>query len=77
MIMFSDKVEKFISPQKGRQHTLRIIRELLEFTTSSQNTNISEALRYFTNAIKKKCAAFIISDFFDQNDEGLLISRML
>lgn len=70
MIMFSDKVEKFISPQKGRQHTLRIIRELLEFTPSSQKTNISEALRYFTNAIKKKCAAFIISDFFDQNAEG-------
>ena len=65
MIMFSDMVEKFIPPQKGRQHTLRIIRELLEFQPKHQNTNISEALRYFTNAIKKKCIAFVISDFFD------------
>ena len=69
MIMFSDKIEKFISPQKGRQHTLRIVRELLEFEPKSQKTNISEALRYFTNAIKKKCTAFIISDFFDQSKE--------
>ena len=72
MIMFSDKIEKFISPQKGRQHTLRIIRELIEFTPTSQQTNISEALRYFTNAIKKKCTAFIISDFFDHAPDGKL-----
>jgi uncharacterized protein (DUF58 family) len=70
MIMFSDKIEKFIPPKKGKQHTLRIIRELLEFTPSHQNTNISEALRYLTNAIKKKCTAFIISDFFDQQEDG-------
>jgi uncharacterized protein (DUF58 family) len=70
MIMFSDKIEKFISPQKGRQQTLRIIRELIEFTPTSQKTNISEALRYFTNAIKKKCTAFVISDFFDHSKEG-------
>ena len=70
MIMFSDKVEKFISPQKGRQHTLRIIRELIEFEPISQKTNISEGLRYFTNAIKKKCTAFVISDFFDQSENG-------
>jgi len=70
MIMFSDKIEKFIPPLKGRQHTLRIIRELLEYTPLSKNTNISESLRYFTNAIKKKCTAFIISDFFDQTAEG-------
>ena len=70
MIMFSDKMEKFIPPQKGRQHTLRIVRELIEYTPSSLNTNISEALRYFTNAIKKKCTAFLISDFFDQSESG-------
>jgi uncharacterized protein (DUF58 family) len=70
MIMFSDKIEKFISPQKGRQHTLRIIRELIEFTPESNKTDVSEALRYLTNVIKKKCTAFIISDFLDQNDAG-------
>lgn len=70
MIMFSDKIEKFISPQKGRQHTLRIVRELIEFSPESTQTNISEALRYLTNAIKKKCTAFVISDFFDQNKAG-------
>lgn len=68
MIMFSDKVEKFISPQKGKQHTLRIIRDLLEFTPESNKTDISEALRYLTNSIKKKCTAFVISDFFDYNN---------
>lgn len=70
MIMFSDKVEKFISPQKGRQHTLRIIRELLEFQPTSTKTDISQSLRYMTNAIKKRCTAFVISDFFDQNGNG-------
>lgn len=70
MIMFSDKIEKFISPQKGKSHTLRIIRELIEFTPQSNKTDISEALRYLTNAIKKKCTAFVISDFFDQTNEG-------
>lgn len=70
MIMFSDKVEKFISPQKGRQHTLRIIRELLTFEPENQNTNIAEALRYFTNSIKKKCTAFVISDFLNKSADG-------
>ncbi len=70
MIMFSDVIEKFIPPQKGRQHTLRIIRELLEYNPKHQNTNISEALRYLTNAIKKKCIAFVISDFFDFSANG-------
>jgi len=69
MIMFSDVIEKFIPPQKGRQHTLRIIRELLEYTPKHQNTNISEALRYLNNAIKKKCIAFVISDFFDMSGD--------
>lgn len=70
MIMFSDKVEKFISPQKGKKHTLRIIRELLTYEPENQQTNIAEALRYFTNSIKKKCTAFIISDFLDQTEIG-------
>jgi uncharacterized protein (DUF58 family) len=63
VIFFSDKVEKFITPQKGRKHILRIIRELLDFKSQSQKTNLDEPLRFLTNAIKKRCTAFIISDF--------------
>jgi uncharacterized protein (DUF58 family) len=63
VIFFSDKVEKFIPPQKGRKHILRIIRELLDFKPQSSKTNLNEPLRYLTNAIKKRCTAFIISDF--------------
>lgn len=69
-IIFSDKIEKFISPQKGRQQTLRIIRELLTFTPSNSTTNISEALRFLTNSIKKRCTAFVISDFIDYNENN-------
>ena len=63
VIFFSDKVEKFIPPLKGRKHILRIIRELLDFTPESKKTNLDEPLRFLTNAIKKRCTAFIISDF--------------
>ena len=63
VIFFSDKVEKFIPPQKGRKHILRIIRELLDFRAESRKTSLDEPLRYLTNAIKKRCTAFIISDF--------------
>ncbi len=68
VILFSDKIEKFIPPQKGRKHILYIIRELIEFKPQSLNTNIEFALKYFTNVIKKRCTAFIISDFIDDND---------
>ncbi len=67
VILFSDRIEKFIPPQKGRKHILRIIRELIEFSPKSSRTNISEALKYLTNVIKKRCTAFVISDFFDQD----------
>lgn len=67
VIFFSDKIEKFIPPQKGRKHVLYIIRELIDFEPESKNTDINEALRYFTNAIKKRSTAFIISDFIDSN----------
>ncbi len=70
VILFSDKVEKFIPPKKGRTHILRIIRELIEFNPQNQGTNISEALRYLTNAIKKRSTAFIISDFIDDDKNG-------
>jgi uncharacterized protein (DUF58 family) len=63
VIFFTDRVEKFIPPQKGRKHILRIIRELLDFKPRSQKTNLDVPLRYLTNAIKKRCTAFIISDF--------------
>jgi len=72
VIFFTDKVEKFIPPKKGRKHILRIIRELIDFTPESKQTNISEALRYFTSAIKKRCTAFVISDFMDKNFEKAL-----
>jgi len=69
VIFFSDKIEKFIPPKKGRKHVLHIIREMIDFKPESTKTNIAEALRYFTNAIKKSSTAFIISDFIDSNFE--------
>lgn len=68
-IFFSDRVEKFIPPKKGRSHTLRIIRELLYFEPIGKQTNIGEALRYLSNAIKKRCTAFVLSDMLDMNDK--------
>jgi uncharacterized protein (DUF58 family) len=67
VILFSDKIEKFIPAKKGKKHILRIIRELLTFEPQSTGTNISEGLRYFTNVTKKRCTAFLISDFVDKN----------
>ena len=67
VIFFSDKIEKFIPPQKGKKHILYIIRELVGFQPDSKKTDVGAALKYFTNAIKKRCTAFIISDFFDDN----------
>jgi uncharacterized protein (DUF58 family) len=64
-LFFSDKVEKFIPPKKGRSHLLHIIREMLEYEPLSRQTNISEALRFLTNAIKKRCTAFLLSDMMD------------
>lgn len=72
VIFFSDKVEKFIPPQKGRKHILRIIRELLDFKTQSQRTSLDEPLRFLTNAIKKRCTTFIISDFIAPDFEEAL-----
>lgn len=63
VIFFSDKVEKFIPPKKGKSHILMIIRELIDFKPESKGTNVAAALKYFTGAIKKRSTAFIISDF--------------
>lgn len=71
-ILFSDQIEKFIPPKKGRQHILRIIRELIEFTPQQKGTNISGALQYLTNAIKKRSTAFLISDMMDEGYEDAL-----
>jgi uncharacterized protein (DUF58 family) len=72
VIFFSDKVEKFISPQKGKKHILRIIRELLDFKPESSRTNLDVPLRFLTNAIKKRSTAFIISDFIVTDFEEAL-----
>ncbi len=69
-LFFSEKVEKFIPPKKGRSHLLHIIREIIEFEPTTEGTDISEALRYLTNAIKKKCTAFVLSDMLDVNKDG-------
>ena len=68
VIFFTDKVEKFIPPQKGRKHILYIIRELINFEPSSKKTDIRVPLEFLTNAIKKRCTAFLLSDFVDEND---------
>jgi uncharacterized protein (DUF58 family) len=72
VIFFSDRVEKFIPPMKGRKHILRIIRELLDFKAESSLTNLDEPLRYLTNVIKKRCTAFILSDFIAPGFEEAL-----
>lgn len=72
IIFFSDQIEKFIPPQKGTSHILRIIRELIDFKPVSQKTNIAEALRFLTNAMKKRCTAFILSDFLDNGFENAM-----
>lgn len=68
VIFFSDKIEKFVPPKKGRKHILYIIREILGFKPDNNKTDISMALRYLTNAIKKRCTAFLLSDFIDSSD---------
>lgn len=68
VIFFTDKVEKFIPPKKGRKHILYIIRELLDYTPESKKTDVGFALQYMTQAIKRRCTAFLISDFIDKND---------
>ena len=69
-LFFSDTVEKFIPPKKGRSHLLHIIREILEYTPEHDGTDIGEALRYLTNAIKRRCTAFVLSDMLDVDASG-------
>ena len=74
-ILFSDKVELFIPPNKGKSHILRIIRELIEFRPNSIKTNIDSSLRFLLNVIQKKAIVFLLSDFIDQNyDKSLKLA---
>ncbi len=77
VLFFSDKIEKFIPPKKGRQHILRIIRELVNFNPESKQTNIAQALEYFNNVIKKRSICFLLSDFQDEGyiDALKIVSR--
>ena len=68
LIFFSEKIEKFIPPQKGKKHILYIIRELVGFEPTENKTDVAQVLKYLTNAIKKKCTAFVLSDYIDQNN---------
>lgn len=68
VIFFSDKIEKFIPPKKGKKHILYIIRELINFEADSRKTDVGMALKYLTNVIKKRCTSFMISDFIDIAD---------
>ena len=68
VIFFSDHVEKFIPPKKGRKHILLIIREIIDLVPTSQGTDIDVALKFMTNALKKRCSAFLLSDFIDSHD---------
>jgi uncharacterized protein (DUF58 family) len=75
VIFFSDKVEKYIPPKKGKQHVLYIVRELLSMEPKGKGTRLSEALRFFNNSTKQKSIAFILSDFMDQQyDEALKVA---
>ena len=71
-ILFSDQIELYIPPKKGRKHILRIIRELIEFKPKSNLTNIGQVVQHFNNLVKKRAIAFLISDFIDQNLEKAL-----
>jgi len=69
-LFFSDKVEKFIPPKKGRSHLLHIIREMLDLQPTSDGTDLGMALEYLTNALKKRCTAFLLSDMLDVDADG-------
>ena len=76
VIFFSNKIEKFIPPKKGTSHILRIIRELVDFVPQNTETDIRGALRYFTNVIKKRCTAFLLSDFLSEGfDDAMKIGN--
>ena len=68
VVFFSDRIEKYIPPKKGRKHILYIIRELLDFKPESHRTNVKQALEFLTSVAKRRCTAFVLSDFYDTQD---------
>jgi uncharacterized protein (DUF58 family) len=76
-ILVSDKVERFIAPEKGKKHALMILRELIEFKPKSKGTNLNEGLKFLRNTQKKRAITFVLSDFIDQNDfmEGMRLTK--
>ena len=68
MVFFSDRIEKYIPPKKGRKHILYIIRELLDFQPQSHRTDVKQALEFLTSVAKRRCTAFVLSDFYDTQD---------
>ena len=72
LLLFSNEIELFIPPKKGKTHVLRIIRELIEFKPNSKKTDLTQALRYFSNVMKKKAIVFILSDFIDTGYDNAL-----
>lgn len=72
LIFFSDQIEKYIPPKKGKSHVLRIIRELIDFRPQHLKTNVGQSLKFLTNVIRKRCTAFVLSDFQDSNYEDAL-----
>ncbi len=76
-LLFSDRIEKFIPPKKGRSHILMIIRELLEFRPAGKGTSLSEPMKYLTNAIKKRCTTFLLSDFIDSPSDRAGLEKVM
>ena len=68
VIFFSDRIEKYIPPKKGRKHILYIIREMLDFKPESNKTDVGMATAYLTQVMKRRCTSFVISDFYDRKD---------
>ena len=68
VVFFSDKIEKYIPPKKGRKHILYIIREMLDFHADSKHTDIAQAVEFLTGVSKRRCTAFLLSDFYDRKD---------
>ncbi len=68
VIFFSDRVEKYIPPKKGRKHILYIIREMLDFKPESTRTDLGEAMKFLTQVMKRRCTSFVVSDFYDRKD---------
>lgn len=75
LCLFSERVEKFIRPQKGRTHTLRLVREVLDFTPQHAGTNLDEALRYLNRVLKRKAVVFLLSDFYQVSEQLLAITH--